>query len=554
MEWDFGFVQLCSAAILGALILKFYGFVTEIWKTRSMFRALREEGMPMPPHSAWLGHLLAAKQARDELPANAHSMYILNRMTEKYSRNGLFYLDTLPIMPPVLFVSDPYLANQAIQHSVVGSQKPHMLYGWFYPITGGHSLFTQNGEEWKHDHNLFLPFFSNSNLDAAVPMIVDHLKIYRDKLLDLAKAGSIFQLEPLTLALMNDIIGKLIFNADLRIQQTGSHPLADTMLRQLHLKFAANDVVDQLGQLNPVKIFNLWNNSRVLNNHIQAQLGKRIEVYRASDESRDSDSFDSVLDIALKGYLEEGTQQGRRDIDSDFVKRLCAQMRMFFFAGYDSTAAAMVYCCYMIWKHPTVLAKLRQEHDEVFGTNVAAAMDMIGESPALLNSLPYTTAVIKETTRLYPPASGLRDGCKDLVLVDRDGNRYPTEGCSVQLIHMSIHRNPDVWVRPHEFLPERFLVDAGHALYPPKGAWRVFEYGTRMCTGQAMVMKEIKAFMVLLAREFDIQECYDEIDEDRSTLDLSGVFGEKVYQVEAGAAHPRGNYPCRVSLSAYQAE
>ena len=33
-------------------------------------------------------------------------------------------------------------------------------------------------------------------------------------------------------------------------------------------------------------------------------------------------------------------------------------------------------------------------------------------------------------------------------------------------VHMAIHRNPDCWQRPDEFLPERLLVEKDDPLFP----------------------------------------------------------------------------------------
>ncbi|XXH01889.1 hypothetical protein Hte_008251 [Hypoxylon texense] len=510
----------------------------------------------MPEHSSLLGHLLAAKTATEELPPVAHSTYILDRIARKMEGNmngpPAYYFDSFPVSTPMLIIRDPFIANQVTNHPRVSAEKPTNLKDWFEPISGkgGINLFTQNGQEWKHDHNLFLPFFSNSNLDATMPDVVEQMLIFRNILRKRAQSGELFRLEPLTQLLMNDIIGRVIFNADLGNQTSGSHPLSDTMLRQLKLKFAANNVLDNIGQFNPFRVFSIWNNSRLLNQHIRNQILKRVDAFRDAKARHEQLAFNSILDQALESYYSEPSRKQSDPIDRGFLDLLCAQLRMFFFAGYDSTAATMSTCCYLLSKHPEALVKLRAEHDRVFGRNVASCPGMITENPSILNSLPYTQAVIKETLRLFPPANGLRMGSKDLVLKGRDGTEYPTEGVSVQTSHFSVHRNPACWPRPLEFLPERFLVGPGHELYPAKGAWRIFEYGIRNCTGQAFVMKEVKAFLAILCREFDFQNCYDEVYADEK-IDLTNVDYERAYLVEHGAAHPRGEYPCRVSLSAY---
>ncbi|KAI1080379.1 cytochrome P450 [Whalleya microplaca] len=539
--------------LVALALVRIVTLVSQTWRHRTRIHELQRQGKPMPPHHAILGHLLEAMSAKDAMPPGAHSMYVLDQLARRQNRAAAYYFDVYPVSIPMLIVTDPYLANQMTSHTWTGAEKPPSLVNWFAPITGkgGINLFTQNGQEWKHDHNLFLPFFNNNNLDATISIVVDQMLIFRNILRQRAQAGQLFLLEPLTLSLMNDVIGQVVFNADLGNQTSGSHPLSETMFRQFGLKFNANDVMDTLlGHFNPFRFLGMWNNGRLLDKHIRAQIEKRVDAFRSAKGRDDDAAFHSVLDQALESYYSQSGRQRSDSIDEEFMESLCAQLRMFFFAGYDSTSSTMISCCYMIWRHPEVLAKLRAEHDEVFGRNIAACPDMIAENPSILNSLPYTLAVVKESLRLFPPANGIRMGCKDLVLKGRDGTEYPTEGCAVQTNHFSIHRNPVAWVRPLEYLPERFLVGPEHELYPPKGAWRIFEYGVRMCTGQAFVFKELKAFLSIIAREFDFKNGYDEVYADEK-VDLTNVDNEKAFLVETGAAHLRGKFPCTVSFSGY---
>uniref|UniRef100_L2GAN4 Sterigmatocystin biosynthesis p450 monooxygenase n=1 Tax=Colletotrichum fructicola (strain Nara gc5) TaxID=1213859 RepID=L2GAN4_COLFN len=183
-------------------------------------------------------------------------------------------------------------------------------------------------------------------------------------------------------------------------------------------------------------------------------------------------------------------------------------MRMFFF--YDSSAATIVYCFHNIYSRPDVLARVRAEHDEVFGADVASAPAKIVENP-----------------RVAPPvpAGGLRQGSADLVLKDAEGNLFPTEGIAITMLHWVIGRNPRYWVKPDEFIPDRWL---------------------------QLVMVEARAVLACIIREFDIRDSFAEIDGKRK-LDTSGLGGQRVFMVEAGAAHPTDGYPCRVSLSGYKA-
>ncbi|KAI1288610.1 cytochrome P450 [Xylaria venustula] len=544
------FLQASFGFILALVVVRVFTFLSNLWQTRSYIRRMQRAGKPVPPHSFLMGHLLEAKAASEELPPGAHSSYVTNRLATKLNAEA-FYFDPWPIADPLLILTDYRLANQATSHEWTGSVKPPTLSRWFAPISGhgGVNLFTQNGAEWRRDHEIFLPFFTNSNLDATLPAIVEEMLVFRDILRQKSQQKDILLLEPLTLALMNDVIGRVIFNTELKNQTIGSHPLSEAMLRQLALKFTENDIVQSIGRLNPLRSLKIWYNGRVLDNQIRAQIERRAAVMRAEKDSDDQRGSSAMLDRVLANYFSHPERQ-KADIDEEFITMLCAQLRLLFFAGYDSTSSTIISMCYLIWKHPNVLAKLRAEHDEVFGRNIETCPGKIVETPSILNSLPYTNAVIKEVMRLLPAAAGARHGCKDLVLKGSDGMEYPTEGILVQLNHVAMMRNPSTWPRPLEFLPERFLVGPEHELYPPKGAWRVFEIGVRNCTGQAFVMKELRTFLALFAREFDFKECYDEVFVGEN-IDLTHVFNEKAFLTESGSAHPRGKFPCRISLSHY---
>lgn len=454
----------------------------------------------------------------------------------------------------MLIVTDTVMAHQAVYHPVSGTEKPPMLTWWFHPITGGPSQFDTNGPTWKHLHQLFSPAFSNSNISAAVPMLIANVEIFTARLRAKAAEGNMFKLEHLMLDLITDIIGDVNLNMRLNTQ-TSPHPLAEAMKGQLRLKFTSHKPEYVFAPIDPILLFRTWYGGRKLDGHIKAQILTRFRelLRRKFDHDTKAESFTSVLDTALEDWLTQPRNAGRKELDAELLRVLIQNMRMFFFAGYDSSAAAFVYCLHNIHTHPDILARIRAEHDAVLGPDLAATPGKIAADPALLNALPYTNACIKESMRLFPPAGAIRQGCEDLVMTDAEGTAYPTEGVAVTILHWAVGRNPRYWVRPDDFLPERWLVAEGDELYPPKGGWRVFEYGPRLCVGQQLVMTEARAILACLVREFDVKDCYKELDiaQGKGDMDLSGVGGQRVFMVETGAAHPVDSYPCRVKLSGH---
>jgi cytochrome P450 len=226
------------------------------------------------------------------------------------------------------------------------------------------------------------------------------------------------------------------------------------------------------------------------------------------------------------------------------------RQRLVIFVGYDANATVLCYCFHYLSKNPEALARLRAEHDDVLGKDAAAAGSRLTEDACLVNRLPYTLAVIKEVMRLFPPACGDRQGQAGVSITNDKGDLCETDDTIIQFSHITLHRNPKYWVRPDDFLPERWLVPVGHELYPQQNSWRPFESGPRNCIAQALVLTELRIMLACLVRTFDITPAYDEYDEKHPRKGIQTYEGERAYLIERGAAHPTAGYPCRVAMAA----
>lgn len=267
--------------------------------------------------------------------------------------------------------------------------------------------------------------------------------------------------------------------------------------------------------IDPLEYINIFRpvvhmyNTRRMDRYLTRESRELDHRYNAIQEVADNRNK-SVIDLALKTYLEENPSA--IGINADFKDFAIAQIKLFIFAGHDTTSAGAIFTYHLLTQHPKILAKVRAEHDSVFGFNIAAAASLLSAKPTLLNQLPYTLAVIKESLRIYPTVAALRDGQADFYISSESGKSLPTNHCLVWGDHYGTHHNPRYWARPEEFLPERFLVSEGDELYPPKNAWRPFERGPRNCIGQELALTEIKVMLALTIRAFDFEDAYEEYD------------------------------------------
>ena len=300
--------------------------------------------------------------------------------------------------------------------------------------------------------------------------------------------------------------------------------------------------------LRPIMTF--WY-SRKMSTFVSAAMDQRFLNNVCRSESSRTARSKTIVDLALDKYISErkGSEVDGLTMDATFKDAAVRQIRTFLFAGHDTSSSTLCYCYHYLSRHPQICASLIQEHNDVLGPDVNEAESLLSNSPHLLNQLPFTTAVIKETLRLYPPASSTRVGEPGFNIITPDGRACPTEGLLVWSNHFAIHRNEDYWKRPDEFLPQRWLAEKGDELYnSEKGSWRTFEHGSRNCIGQELAMMELKLVLAMTVRKFNVDSAYDEYDKMRNRRAPKTVDGERAYQILKGAAHPNDGFPCKVSL------
>ena len=319
------------------------------------------------------------------------------------------------------------------------------------------------------------------------------------------------------------------------------------MISQVSWKGSGQEI-NPFQRWHPIRPFMLWYNSRQMDLYIGKELNKRFEHYRMNHGRSEAKQGKSVVDLALQSYMANEASKGTQELDKTFRTHATRQIRLFLFAGNDTTSSIICYTYHLLSTNPEAQARIRAEHDAVFGTDLSVVPSLISEQPHLINQLPYTIAVLKESMRLFPGASSLRQGIDGINITDDDGNIFPTGGTMAWILHQALQRNPAYWKQPDDFLPERWLVGPDDPLYPVKGAWRPFEYGPRNCIGQGLVMLELRIVLALTIREFDVEAAFDEWDRVHSVVGNKKVHGERAYQIEKGGAHPSDRFPCRVFL------
>lgn len=310
------------------------------------------------------------------------------------------------------------------------------------------------------------------------------------------------------------------------------------------LTFGAD--VNPFKRYNPLRPLVHWYNSQRMNRYVSREFDTRMANYQDLDSFQSFHQTKTVIDLALAAYLSANPEkEPTKTVDATFKNFAMSQIKLFLFSGHDTTSSSICYIFYVLSLNPSELGRVCAEHDEILGSDLDKTASLITQDPFLLNQLPYTLAVIKETLRMYPAVSSARAGEPGFNVTDDQGRQFPTDGFLVWANCQTVQRDPTYWPRPDEFLPERWLVPPNDPLHPVKGAWRPFEYGPRNCIGQELAMIEMKVVMVMTLRKFHIKPVYEEMDHGRLFgKAVRTVYGERGYQIQR--AQPSDDLPCRV--------
>ena len=225
---------------------------------------------------------------------------------------------------------------------------------------------------------------------------------------------------------------------------------------------------------------------------LEEEMRKILERRLAADT--DYDSSKDICSLAIS-HLKKVSGGSLSEDDKDLI---VDQLKTFYFAGHDTTATTIAWVIWELSQHPKVLDQVRKELKEKM------IWDDLSIAPTYeqLQKCEYLDAVIKETLRLYPPASGLTRQNTD----PEETYKGYSIGNAVLMVNAYVmHRHPDLWKQPDEFRPERMIDgsegDVNAKLIP-------FSRGPRDCIGKYFALLEAKLAISALVTRYNLQ-CAD---------------------------------------------
>ncbi|KAK3300586.1 isotrichodermin C-15 hydroxylase [Chaetomium fimeti] len=175
-------------------------------------------------------------------------------------------------------------------------------------------------------------------------------------------------------------------------------------------------------------------------------------------------------------------------------------------AGSETLATTLCGTTYLLLKNPKTIDRLSQEVRAAFSNTDEITVKAVSQ-------LPYLTAVINESLRMYPPVAA------DLIrVIPPEGKNiaghYVAGGTFVEVQPWSINHSPDNWVEPWTFNPDRFLPgedeakEAGNILE----ASQPFSWGPRNCLGRNLAYAGLRLILARIIFYFDMKLAGDSGD------------------------------------------
>jgi cytochrome P450 len=194
-------------------------------------------------------------------------------------------------------------------------------------------------------------------------------------------------------------------------------------------------------------------------------------------------------------------------------------------AGHETSSNALSWLLYLLSSRPDCLERIRREFDSV-----------LDETPLTYSDLPkleFTTQVVQEGLRLYPPFWMVdRMALSD----DRVGDLAIRRGSTVVVFIYGAHHSPQHWESPESFNPERFA--KAHEKQHTPFTYLPFGAGPRGCIGGNYAMLQILMILSVLLRKYDLNLAPGQTIEARPMVILRPKHGIRMTFTEATSATP----------------
>jgi cytochrome P450 len=353
-------------------------------------------------------------------------------------------------------------------------------------IVLGEGLLTSEDAFHLRQRRLMQPAFHRERIAAYASTMVAYADRVRRGWTSGATLDVALEMSRLTLL----IVGKTLFDADVESQARDvGEAMSGLMDSFWTLMLPFGETLQRL----PIPHIRRGRKAR---ERLDAIIYEMIRERRANLGDRGD-----LLSMLLMAQDDEDKGRGMTD------RQVRDEAMTILLAGHETTANALTWTWYLLSQSPEVERRLHEEIDRVLEGRLPGVADV--------DRLPYTTRVVTESMRLYPPAwlVGRR-----AVNEYRIGPYYVPPRSIIIMSQWIVQRDPRHYAEPDRFEPDRWTPEFKAAL--PRFAYFPFGGGPRQCIGESFAWMELVLLVATLAQQwrFDLVPAHPVVPQAAVTL------------------------------------
>lgn len=410
---------------------------------------------PGPPGRRLVGNLTAFRRNPLALLRSAREEYgdsIYLRMGGRYGAYAFFHPDQ-------------------VKHVLQENHAAFRKVGWLKTLLGD-GLLTSEGDAWLRQRRVMQPAFHRQQIAMLAPIMTTATERMLGRWN--SNAGSMIDISREMTRLTLTIVAQALFGVDVGEE-------SDAFRTAIGVLFEPTNY--RLRHFLRIPRFVPWPGDRRLR-RAHAVLDHAVQrVIEQHRQRRSADTADLLSMLLAVRDADTGAA-----FSDQFLRD---QVMTLLFAGHETTASALSWIWYLLGQQHAVNERVRAELATVLGGRLPTVAD--------IPRLTYTTMVIQEALRLYPPAWGITRQTRRPTGIG--GYLIPVGGTVVVSPYVT-HRHPAFWCHPDDFDPDHFLPEAVQDR--PRFAFFPFGAGPRMCIGSGFAMLELQLVVATIAQAYRV--------------------------------------------------
>lgn len=396
-----------------------------------------------------------------------------------------------------IFTIDPEIIQHVMQKNNRNYRKSEIqteMLGQF----AGKGLLTSEGDYWLRQRRLIQPGFHRAKLAALSDVM---LKVVQESFTDIdafAKENQAFDISHEMTKMAFQVVAKSLFTTSVQEK--------DLLILSKNVQEIQEYIVKRIRQ--PYLIWWFYLSGKDKRQFQIAKESKDIILKIIRERRESGSSHNDLLDMLLASRYED-TNEGMTD------QQLLDESLILFVAGHETSANALAWTFYLLCKYPDAAKKIREEYQTVVGDRKIEFADF--------PKLTFTTQVIQESMRLFPPAwitdrlANEMDEIKDFT--------FPKDIMVAPYIY-GLHRSKKIWDAPNDFKPERFTKE--NLKKKPAFSYMPFGGGPRLCIGNNFAMMEMQLVVLELLKRYDFSLIENQKIEPMPYITLQPKYGIKM--------------------------